>query len=78
MFSFVTVFTAVNLHIQSMSYIDNRNYTEIFLPGPLGYQRVIGPSTLSIIPTMMFLLNNWLADGLLVGLFDAASTRPGV
>ena len=35
-------------------------------PGPLGYQWLIHNSGLSIIPNLMFMLNNWLADGLLV------------
>ena len=75
-FSFVTIFTAMNLNVQSVSYIDNREYPgdNGFLPGPLGYQLLIGTNIISIIPTIAFLFNYWLADGFLVGsLFDASS-----
>ena len=78
MFSLVTVFTATNLNIQSVSYIDSREYPGVngFLPGPLGYQLAIGTNIISTVPTIAFLLNYWLADGFLVG-SDAAFTRPG-
>lgn len=70
MFSFVTVFIAANLDVQSISYIDNREFLGVegaLPPGPLGYQSFIRPEVLSVIPSIMFLLNYWLADGLLVG-----------
>ena len=69
MFSFVTVFTATNLDIQSISYIDNRQFPGVgsmLPPGPLGYQFLIYSKAISISRSLMFLLNNWLADGLLV------------
>jgi len=69
MFSFVTIFTAMNLNIQSISFIDNREFPGVpgvLPPGPLGYQFLIYSRVLSIVPNLMFLLNNWLADGLLV------------
>ena len=82
MFSFVTVFTAMNLNVQSISFIDNREFPGVegvLPPGPLGYQFFIYSRALSVIPNVMFLLNNWLADGLLVGsLFDVAFTRPAI
>ena len=75
MFSFATVFTATNLNIQALSHIDNREWTG----GPLNYQEIFSPDALSIIPTVVFLLNNWLADGFLVGsLFGAAFALPDV
>ena len=77
MFSFVTVYTSMNLYIQSNSFIDHRE-----LPGasgPVHYQTEIRQTALGLVPNIMFNLNNWLADGLLVSpLFDAASTRPDV
>jgi len=80
MFSFVTIFTAMNLNIQSISYIDNREFPgvgDVLPPGPLGYQWFLYSDALTIVPNLMFLLNNWLADGLLVGsLFNSTSTRP--
>ena len=82
MFSIVTILTAINLDFQSISYIDNREYPGInglIPPGPLGYQQLIVPEAISIIPNVMFALSNWLADGLLVSsLFGTVFTRPGV
>ena len=66
MFSFVTIYTATSLDIQSISYIDNRGSSGGDGPGPLGYQTLIFPRAINIVPNAMFLLNNWLADGLLV------------
>ena len=68
MFSFVTVFVAMNLNNQSVSYIDDRAFTgnNGIPPGPLGYQFLRYSKPMSIVPHFMFLLNNWLADGLLV------------
>ena len=80
MFSFVTLYTAINLHIQSNSFIDHRGGISS-APGswPLNYQVRIRETALGLAPNVMFNLNNWLADGLLVGpLLDAAPTRPGV
>lgn len=63
-FSFVSIFTVVNaLNV----WFDDEDDT--LRPGRLGY----------VVPDLMFLLNYWLADGLLVGsLLDVALTRPGV
>ena len=70
MFLFVTVATAMGLDLQSTAYIDNRNFPEIsssMSPGPLGYKSHIYTSVRSVIPNSTFQLNQWLADGLLVG-----------
>jgi hypothetical protein len=69
MFSFVTVYTATALDILSICYIDGREFPgggEVLPPGPLGYRFSIYPKPLAIVPNVLFLLNNWLADGLLV------------
>jgi len=69
MFSFVTVYTATTLHIQSNSFIDHRegHPTDVKLTsGPLNYQQAIRKRALGLVPNVMFSLNNWLADGLLV------------
>ena len=75
MFSFATVYTGLNTDIQSVSLIDNREFPGIgdtIPPGPLGYQMYIYSKPITIIPNLMFLLNNWMADGLLVG-FSSSS-----
>ena len=73
MFSFVTVYTAMNLHIQSNSFIDHRGRYPSDTSDPLEYQFFVRQTILGLIPNVMFSLNNWLADGLLVGsLFYAA------
>ena len=67
MFSFATVYIATSLNIQSLAFIDNREFPDNPpLSGPLGYQDSIRPQVLGIIPNLMFLLNYLLADGLLV------------
>lgn len=69
MFAFVTVFTALNLDLQSISYIDNRDYpgdSFMFPPGPLGYQFLVYSKPISLVPTIMFHLNTCLVDGLLL------------
>ena len=68
MFSFVTVFTGMTLDIQSVSFIDSREFTgdAELPPGPLGSQILIYSKALGIVPSVMIILNQWLADGLLV------------
>ena len=82
MFSLATVQTAMLFHIESISYIDNREFSglgDVIPPGPYGYQLFISPEAINIIPSVALTLNNWLADGLLVGsLFNAVLTRPSV
>ena len=63
MFSFVTIYTATNLNIQSAAYIDNR---QVPGAGPTGYQRLVYTDTVDVVSIVMFVLNAWLADGLLV------------
>ena len=85
MFSFVTVFTTMNSDVQSTSFIDNREFGLLdpqpadIVYGPLMYQTKTCPKVFGFIPSLMFLLNYWLADGLLVSsLFCAAYTHSGV
>jgi len=79
MFSFVTVYTATNLHILSMTFIDHRGSCDPNAAGPIGYQHHAPYTHLGLLSNIMFDLNNWLADGLLVSsLFDATLTLPGV
>ena len=79
-FLFATVLTGTGLQIGSISLIDNRKFPGIegvLPPGPLGYQLFINPTALTIILNLMFFLNNWLADGLLVSpSFSSVSSNP--
>jgi len=80
MFSFATAFTGLQLDIRSTSFIDNREFPGVkglLPPGPSGYQLSIWSGGITIAATPTFLLNYWLADGLLVGsVFCAFLTRP--
>ena len=62
------------------SFIDNREFTDGGRPlGPVGYQGSIRPTLPGLIPNVMFLLNYWFADGLLVGpVSNVAFARPQV
>jgi len=77
MFSFATVLTGMQLHTQSISFIDNRSFPGLgglVPPGPLGYQAFIWSGPLLLAPNLVFILSNWLAHGLLVSpLFAAGS-----
>ena len=69
MFFLATVLTAMNLHILSISFIDNREFSHPDMklhPGPFGYFEFIYYKAINIVPNAAFCLNNWLADGLLV------------
>lgn len=68
MFSLVTVYTTANLDLQSISYIDNREFPGLNdgLPGPFNYEYLIYYKPISLVSPIMFISNYWLADGLLV------------
>lgn len=69
MFSFVTVSTAATLGLQSISFINNRRFPGadgVLPPGPVGYQLFVYSKAIGIVPQVMYLLNTWLADGLLL------------
>lgn len=78
MFSFVTVYTAMSSDILSISFIDNRQFPGVgdtLPPGPVGYEYSIYSKAISLVPNIMFLFNNWLADGLLASLFSRSFTQ---
>jgi len=68
MFSFVTIFTVTNMDLLSISYIDNRAFPgdNMTPPGPFGYQFLVYSEPINVTPYIMFFLNSWLADGLLL------------
>ena len=78
MFSLATVVTAMNLHLESVAHIDNRNFpglTGEVPPGPIGYLYSIYLKAVNVIPNVAYVLSNWLADGFLVSSL-ILSTRP--
>jgi len=65
---FATVHTTMNLNVQFISFIDNREF--LGLDGlsldPLENQAFVLSELSNSIPSLMFLLNWWSANGLLV------------
>ena len=82
MFACATVVIGTAQNLSSLSFIDNREFPGIkgsFPPGPTGYQAMTCSGKAGLAPDIGFLLNYWLADGLLVShLFDPALTRSGI
>jgi len=71
MFGLVTIFTAMNIRVQQLSYIDNREFPGVpgvLPPGPIGWSLFMYSKPLVIIPNACFIIANWMADGLLVGI----------
>ena len=66
-----TIFTACNLRVRQLSYIDNRNFPgkpPLLPPGPIGYTLFSQSRPVSMLSNTSFTLANWMADGLLVSL----------
>ena len=69
MFSFLTTNVCMNLDLQSISYVDNREFPGVSAmgPGPFAYQYdYLSSDPMNTVPETLFLFNTWLADGLLV------------
>ena len=70
MFSFLTIGGTINRDIFSHAYVDDREFSGVDgLPtGPSGYQAFAysTQNTISVVASLMFPFNQWLADGLLV------------
>ena len=68
LFLFLTIPLGVDLDYLSIEYINNREFTgnNAFQPGPLGYDDVLHTEETGTLFNVMFPLNQWLADGLLV------------
>lgn len=80
MFSFLTIPISLDLNILSIGYINGREFPggNGLFPGPLGYQslRFSGyPTATFVVIALMFPLNQWLADGLLVTFVSNSVTR---
>jgi hypothetical protein len=69
MFLFVTIPYGIGLNYPSIDYIDNRDFPggDGLPPGPIGYSSGLNAEAAVIVLKVMFPLNQWLADGLLVG-----------
>jgi hypothetical protein len=69
MFSFATIAVGLGIDLQSISYIEDRDFPGFYngeAPGPLGYQLLVYSKAINVVPNLMFILNQLLADGLLV------------
>ena len=68
LFSFITIPFGIGLNDLSILYINTREFpgSHGIPPGPLGYKDVLVTEAASIFFNVMFPLNQWLADGLLV------------
>lgn len=80
MFVFSTVAIALGLDLQSICYVDDRNFpgfNDGEALGPFAYQLFVYSKPINVVPNLMFLLNQWLADGLLVSsMFDQTPRYP--
>ena len=68
-FSFSITPIRIDLNHMSAMYIGNREYpgSDIYPPGPIGYNDVVNTNLTFSVYSLFFPLNQWLADGLLVG-----------
>lgn len=69
MFTFYTISLGIFINDFSIQYINNREFpgNDEFPPGPLGYSYVLDTDATTMVYNLMFPLNQWLGDGLLVG-----------
>ena len=69
LFSFLTASVVIELNYLPIICVNNREFpgNDELTPGPLGYRSTLNSGAASIIFSCMFPLNQWLADGLLVG-----------
>ena len=72
LFSFMTISLGIGLNYLSIEYIDSREFpgNNVYPPGPLGNDFFINSEALTTVSEVLFPLNQWLADGLLVGLIS--------
>jgi hypothetical protein len=70
LFLFLTISFGIDFNYLSIEYINNREFpgNDEFAPGPMGYDDLLDSGTITTVFNVMFPLNQWLADGLLVGL----------
>ena len=69
LFSFSTMPILIDMCYLSLEYINNREFADCdeYFPGPLGYDEVLNTKPTATFYDVTFPMNQWLADGLLVG-----------
>jgi hypothetical protein len=72
MFSFATIYVGMGFHIQSICYIDDRDYDQ---DGPVAYEIVLYRTAVALVANTLVLVNVWLADALLVSPVLNLATR---
>ena len=65
-FLFVTIFAILDLHVLSISYVDNREFPGLGSTIPAGPFGESVSNTIRIVPNIIFILNSWLTESLLV------------
>ena len=68
-FLFLTIHLGISLVEAPILYINDREFpgNDEYPPGPIGYNSVLATNAATIVYYVIFPLNQWLADGLLVG-----------
>ena len=68
LFLFLTMPFGIGFDYLSIEYIDNREFSGSYKrpPGPVGYDDLLSHNPSTTFSNVMFPLNQWLADGLLV------------
>jgi hypothetical protein len=69
LFALGTIYTACNLRVRQLSYVDNREFpgkAPSLPPGPIGYTLLLQSKPTAMLSNTSFTVANWLADGLLV------------
>ena len=77
MFSFLTITFGININYEYICYIDNREFpgNDEYPPGPVGYDYFLNAKVTTTIFYVMFPVNQWLADGLLVSLISNSAAQ---
>ena len=68
LFLFLTIPIGIDIDYLAIEYINNREFpgNDELPPGPVGYDVIISATETTTVFNVMFPLNQWLADGLLV------------
>ena len=74
LFSFLTMPILIDMCYLSLEYINNRGFAgcDEYFPGPLGYDELLNTKPTATFYDFTFPMNQWLADGLLVGTISSS------